>query len=284
LLFLALWLFRVDLLTPPRFVEPWKVALSIVPLLAGFAASVTAYRTVMQQYGVRVGIRRMLAASGLYTLAKYVPGKMWSHVGMAGYLADRCDRTVFQLSALSLHGQVISLWTGLALGLGALAFTGASQALAWSLAVAFCLATIFLMTPAFHDLTNRIVGAVFRRTVLVPRLSAASTMRAAPMFVLAWLAWGTGFYLLANGLSESFVSPKAVVSYALAAVGGMLSPVTPGGLGVREGIMTWCLTDAGARLQEAVTIAACARLWSLVGELVFFAAGTVAHRAGPSGT
>ena len=46
--------------------------------------------------------------------------------------------------------------------------------------------------------------------------------------------------------------------------------IVPGGLGVRESILTGYLNLAGLPISEAATISISARLWFLIGEIFFF--------------
>jgi uncharacterized membrane protein YbhN (UPF0104 family) len=59
-------------------------------------------------------------------------------------------------------------------------------------------------------------------------------------------------------------------AFGLAGSIGIMAVFAPGGLGVREGILTGFLTLAGVDLPVATTIAVTSRLWFLAGELFIF--------------
>jgi uncharacterized membrane protein YbhN (UPF0104 family) len=74
------------------------------------------------------------------------------------------------------------------------------------------------------------------------------------------------------------MDPAVGAGFPLAASLGVLALVAPGGLGVREGVIVAYLGLAGIPAMEATTISIASRLWFLGGELIFFAAGAIAHR------
>jgi uncharacterized membrane protein YbhN (UPF0104 family) len=51
---------------------------------------------------------------------------------------------------------------------------------------------------------------------------------------------------------------------------GILAIFLPGGIGVREGIMTAYLSALGIELELAITIATLSRLWFITGEVFIF--------------
>jgi len=99
-----------------------------------------------------------------------------------------------------------------------------------------------------------------------------------PWFVLAWGLWKVAFYLLARSLVQGNVPWNLGFAFPLACTLGVLAIVMPGGLGVREGVLTGYLVLAGIPVADATTVAVASRLWFLIGELFMFTAGVVANR------
>jgi hypothetical protein len=63
--------------------------------------------------------------------------------------------------------------------------------------------------------------------------------------------------------------PQLTAIFAVAYAIGLVVPLTPGGLGVREGVMVLLLSPL-MRPPWPAMVAAAARMWTTVGELAFF--------------
>ena len=74
------------------------------------------------------------------------------------------------------------------------------------------------------------------------------------------IQWGVGF------------------GFPLAGVLGIMTFISPGGLGTREGVIVAYLTLASIPVVEATTIAVASRLWFLTGEVFIFIVGWAAHK------
>ena len=66
--------------------------------------------------------------------------------------------------------------------------------------------------------------------------------------------------------------------FPLACTLGIMTVITPGGLGTREGVIFGYLTFVGMPTAEATAIAISSRLWFLGGEVFIFIIGWIVHR------
>ena len=93
-------------------------------------------------------------------------------------------------------------------------------------------------------------------------------------FVALW-----ALYILAFGLFVRSLQPdaslQAAFAFPLAMNIGLLAIVLPGGLGVREGVMTGLLAMSGIPIGDAASIALLARLWFTLGEGFIFLVAVV---------
>lgn len=91
-------------------------------------------------------------------------------------------------------------------------------------------------------------------------------------YTLGWIFYSFGCYFV--GLSLSFLDPTSIIQFLsffiLSWLGGYLLFVTPMGLGVRELILTYCLTFF-TPLGIATSIAVMTRIGMIIGEFLFLA-------------
>ena len=85
------------------------------------------------------------------------------------------------------------------------------------------------------------------------------------------------FYLFVMAFHFEF-SIAVIFSWPLSISLGVLSLITPGGIGVREGIMTGFMVLTGMPLEEATTIAVISRLWFITGEVFIFLLSLVLNK------
>ena len=183
-----------------------------------------------------------------------------------------------QLTILSLDAQIISLWVGIFLGfIGLLVFNGFHL---WGyLVIALWLGlSLILFSRFFHLLILKTYNFLFGKDIVAFQLSAQQVFRLIPYYCGYWLLWAIGFYLQIISLSNAEISIFSGLGFPLAGTLGILAIVAPGGLGVREGILTGYLSLAGLPINEAMTIAIATRLWFLTGEIIIFFTGWILHR------
>ncbi len=277
LIFAAIVLYRFDYLQVPA-IASYTILLATLPLLvAGFLALVASWNVLLATSGCPVRFSEGLAALGLSVLGNYVPGKVWLIVGRAGYVAARRGYPLAKMSVLSLHAQLVSLWSGLLLGALAAFAVGGVRLWGPLMLVLWLGLTLTVFSRSVHGLVAALIAKVAARHVSIPLLSFASVARAVGWAMLAWLVWSAAFYLFLLALDVGGISPLDGLAFPLAATLGVVAVIAPGGLGAREGVLVAYLVLAGQSVAEATTVAVAARLWFLAGELALFAIGWLVH-------
>ncbi len=277
-LFLVFYLMRQDWLAVPRILSPWSFAFSLPFLFAGFLGHALSWHQALKESGYPTSLRDCIASVGLSVFGKYVPGKLWTIVGRATYLADRTEYSLSDLSAMSLQAQFITLWTGLLLGSVGLVFVPGGKVWAALILVGFVALTAAIFTPFFHAVIERLTLRFLKRELKLPRLRILSTVRLLPWFLGFWVFWAAGFYFLVRSLCPVEPDPSVALCFPLAATLGIMAVICPGGIGVREGVMAGSLSFAGISLRDATAITFAARVWFLIGEAGIFLTGVFAGR------
>ena len=227
--------------------------------------------------------RLALAMFGLTIFSKYIPGKVMIVFSKVAYLAAKTGFAPAALSVAFVRAQIIALWCSLLLGIIGL---GLNHALYLLSAVGLLLVgafTAIMFSGRAHRGALGLVNRLFAQRLDFPPLSMGATLTLIPWFAAVWVLWGSGFYLFCQSLSPGHLPLSTVFCFPLACAFGILALFSPGGIGVREGIMVGYFTLMPIDLDHAVTLSAASRLWFLAGEAFSFGLGYAAHRRNYAG-
>ncbi|MBC8343960.1 MAG: flippase-like domain-containing protein [Bacteroidetes bacterium] len=269
LIFLAYYLYRFDYFDFQGITfNYYYLGLSISFLWAGFLLSPFAWKDLLKKNDINASYSSSLASEGIAIFTKYIPGKVMIILGRAGYISLQ-GHSIKRTSMVSLKAQFVAFWVGLALGSIPLFFIPDSTQLILLSFTASALIILFLHNKYIHQFLSRVLSRILNRKLQLPLLTFRNSLWAIFFYSCMWASWGMGFYLLtkATGTSIDF---QLFMLFPLAATTGMLAIIIPGGLGVREGIITFVLHKAGIPLEIAATISILSRLWYLTGELFVF--------------
>lgn len=278
LAFLAVYLYRNDLLRWPTVVRPWWFGSSFAVLCVAFVVHAETWRIPLKVFGWPVRFADSTASTGLSIFAKYIPGKLWTILGRSEYIAALYGYPRTQLATLSLNRQFISLWVGLLLGTIGMYAVGGTTRWGHLVLVLFLALSMILYVDAINRLVERMASRVLGRPIDLPKLSAGQTLRVLPVFAANWLLWCAGFHMLAQGMVEDFLPWHTGLSFALAGSLGILAIIAPGGIGVRESIFVGYFLLVGIEAGVATSIAVTSRLWFLAGEAFIFGIGWIMRR------
>lgn len=277
LAFLVVALYKANYLTVPHVFSGSALAGSIVFLFAGFIADAASWRHLVRRSGYGVTRRECLAAVGLSTFGKYVPGKIWTIVGRAAYVAERHGASLSTMSSISLTWQFVMLWLGLLFGAVGLFMVRGMDIWGWPVLLLWLGLTVLSFTNLAQRGGKRLIKGLFKREVAVPDLSVRRTLASLPWFGVTLALLSVGFYLFVVALVEIEVPLSVGFGFPLSIVLGTIAVLIPGGVGVREGLMVAYLKLAGVPTADAVTISVAARLWYFLGEIFMFLIGLAAN-------
>ncbi len=267
---LILVLVRKGYLYIPTIFDLPALLLSILLLFAGFLTSAVTWHRSIRERHPEIRLRDSMISIGLSIFMKYLPGKVWSILGPPGYIATTYDLSTRQLSAISLDNQLLLLWSGLLIGIVGLLLNESPLALIGMSASLILLLGAAIFSQAFHRPIESLAGLILKKSIQIPRIPPLSAARILPYHFLTWAFWCSGFYFLSIAITNDHISPTAGSGFALGATLGIMAIIAPGGIGVREGIISGYLATTGIGLAPAATIAVTSRLWFLIGEFFMF--------------
>lgn len=202
-------------------------------------------------------------------IGKYVPGGIWPAVGRMtlGPQLGLPRRTVAPAMVLEMG---LSVAGGLLVFFASLAFGGSLPAgtQPWHWAALAGLVVLGLLPPVWR----RVLAFGFRVAKVdadVPHMGFVTTLGLMLYFAAAWAVAGIGFRFYTLALVPD--APGSVLLYmgvyAAACVGGLVVVFAPGGIGVREGVITVLLAPLVGTGPAAI-VGISARVWSTLLELV----------------
>lgn len=250
----------------------WVVLSSVLVLLV-HVALVQSWRMVLGGWGspLRFGAAvRIWTISGL---GKYVPGKLWS-IGAMGVLTHREGGSSVAAAGAALLGTLLNLGAGF----GVVALSGSSVLRTFD---------AYVRTLALFGGAVFTVGVLALPWVLPPVLERVARWRGLPPLnahltprtiwfatlvnVFAWIGYGLAFMAFAHGVTPQIMGTPGsfIAAYTASYVIGYLALYAPGGLGVREFILTGLLVSLGlAQVPEATFLALASRVWLTILEVL----------------
>jgi uncharacterized membrane protein YbhN (UPF0104 family) len=277
LAFLTIVLYYADYLKIPRIYSYAHLTISLIILFSGFIISTISWKHILNELDYNVNFSTCVAGVGMSIFGKYIPGKFWMIMGQAAYIANQFDYSLGTLSLISLKTQFISLWLGLLFGMTGLLFLEGFHIWCWLISFILLVLTIIIFVNPAQIRAEKIVSSVLKKKIRLPTFTIRSTFSVMRWIFMYWMLWSFGFYLLAASLVSKNIPWGVGFGFPLAGTLGIMTFISPGGLGTREGVIVGYLTLAGIPFEEATSIALASRLWFLIGEIFIFLFGLLAH-------
>lgn len=268
----AVYLYNNDLLYAPSPRRYDILIYSFVLLTIGQVLGTLSWWRVLKLDFDQVPPSASLAGTALSNLGKYVPGKFWVVAGRAAYVADKCGESVVRMTTSSTRSQLVTVWVGITIGAAGAVVTGSASESIAALLVLSGVMFLVIVSGALEWSGSKLHGLFRKDSRPVQRLSVGNLFAVLPYFLPGPLFRMLGFWLLAASLIEAAPWP-IMFAFPLATALGMVAVFAPGGIGVREAVLVGAMAGLGIPLPDATTVAVTARVWSAVGDVVFFGIG-----------
>ena len=227
-----------------------------------------------RQRGIQISYYQGFQIFYLSNLGRYLPGKVGSFFGFI-YCCQRVGigKTeallgfVFRVGFTTLSGILISLCLYLV--------SPSDRYFAFTENI-FLLVSIFFIVcfsgvaifVCFRKKIARFVSKKVRQVSRLPKISGLQFLHFLLVYLILWCGVGIAFFLFVKSLSplEWHLIPEMIGVYAMAWTVGFLTFITPAGLGIREGALSFLLSTL---LPEAtaICVALLSRFWCLTVEL-----------------
>lgn len=258
----------------------WELVVATLLGVVSFLLETRAWQRAMNATLGRteLGFAESIAMVNTSGLLKYLPGRVWTYGAQMMWLAKR-GVSKGQIVYVNLACLFCSILTSTVLG-GAyliLYVTPVRWAAVFWLALAGIYGVGLLVGPrilaaSFH-LLRRFTGHEIAAATILPKL----ILELGVLYALGWGLMGIAGYYLARGVGLPITAHDVIAITASMAIGwivGYLSALTPGGLGVREGLMYLMLGWVSSP-QSAIILPLVSRLLYLAIEALLGSIGLV---------
>lgn len=241
---------------------------SFIVLLFTFLLWALLFKQVFIHLGAHLSLRKTFKILYISNLGRYIPGKVWQFVGMY-YLLERENIGRVKATSGIMWSNLFTNLSGVLVGAFIISLSKFDVSiLSVSVLVLLFVCVFIVVQPKVIDHIVNYVLEKLNKDQIKVSLPMSSIVSFVLSYALVWLCLGAAFFMLTKSIADIDIHflPVFIGFFAASYVIGYLSIVTPGGLGVREGVMTYMLSYY-IPLPIATVIAVAARLWLTIGEL-----------------
>lgn len=252
------------------------LALSILVLLGSLFFLPLALRKIVELFRYKISINKICTVLFYSQIAKYLPGGIWAYVGRV-YLYKKEGMSASEASTCVILETLLVLLSGIFVFLISLFFLDKIPSIEWisnkyikEIGIIVLAVLLSLVHPKILNHLWGLIPAKMSKANLQFDYRYFSILKPASFLVFFWLGIGAGFWLLIRSFLEVdlYLLPITTGAYALAWIVGFLAFFTPGGLGAREAVLILSL-NLYLPITLSAIIAASARIWWIIGELVW---------------
>lgn len=203
----------------------------------------------------------------LSNFGKYLPGKVWTVMGMVVLLrAEGYSAAPVLVSAIL--NQALSILSGLSLSVVVLG-SGTFGSIPIPLLAGMVLVLLAILYPPLLQGGINLALRIVRRDPITVALPFATIACLFVVYLATWIAYGGAFWLLLLGIGihPTGTFQGIVAIFAASYLLGFLALFVPGGLGVREGALA-VLIAKSIPAGLAAPVAVLSRIWLTVTELL----------------
>ncbi len=244
--------------------------LSFIVLIGYSFCIVFGWHTILKKLFVKIDFLKTYKIRAITELGRYLPGKIWHLVGRTYYAKTLKISPLRILTSVAIELGVNTI-AGLIIFLIALPFFFRAEVIIKILPFAVLIPLgLFMIHP---KILNKIINfglKILKKKRIKLHIRYRDMLLLIILYSFFWLVAGFAFFLLVNSIYSISISNFFVIAgiYAVAWVVGFLSFITPGGIGVREGILAGLLS-LYMPFSIAIIISLVARIWTIIAELLF---------------
>jgi uncharacterized membrane protein YbhN (UPF0104 family) len=232
----------------------------------------------MGKLNITVGFLKSFWMIGTSQMAKYLPGGLWFAVGRI-YLAKK-EKIAGNHAAISVMLETcLIMISGIIIILILFIIKGFDYTFNIIFIMALLLLLLLLLHPKVLSLLVNTLLRLLKKNVVKLNIKYWQIIKLSIYFFGFWIAQIIGFYFLINAIYPMPISKIFTLSaaYTLSWMTGFVVIFAPGGLGVREGMMTLLLSPI-LPAPLAIAISFIARIWITLFEIVIFFVGLLVKR------
>lgn len=238
-------------------------------LFGYFFLFVFMWTLILKKMGISLSFLKGVKIIFYSQLGKYIPGKIWTFAGRM-YFCQRMGipnsktfiSVLLELALTTISGILVFL-------LGLLITPGFRINVNPFLLILLVIMLFAIIHPKILTMIINIFLRWIRKGPIRIDLSFSQICIMMGYYCIIWLCFGMAFYFLIN--STTFITmskvPILAGSLSVSTTIGVMTLLAPGGLGVREGVLAFLLSNFFP-ISLAILLSVLSRIWISLGELI----------------
>lgn len=234
------------------------------------------WERMLRHTGSSVSYFKLFKVWFITNLGKYLPGKVWQFLGMMYMLEKKGvpKKNSFSTGVLAQSFSVISGLFISVIFLGADLYSRFFSQKPGLMVAGGILSLAILVLLCYPKVLEKILNlglGILKKEKISLDISGKDVIIYLLSYSLSWLLFGLAFLIFVKAMAQTSFSmyPTLTGAFAFSLNIGFLALFTPGGLGVREGILVFLLSSFFP-LPVSTLISLLSRLWITMGELLCF--------------
>ncbi len=253
-----------------------SLLISFVLAALSYSVLVGVWNGILKQSGYVISYSKMFKIWFISNLGRYIPGKVWQLLGML-YLLEKEKVPKSKGFTVAILAQVLSSMAGILVMLGFLRYDFYRKLFSESLwflfvLLAFVLGVLVLIIyPRLLQKVINLVLGFFKKDKISLNYKPKNLLFYLLSYIGCWFLFGFCFLIFIRSITPAPFEIYFGVTGAFAGsvTIGFLAFFSPGGVGIREGVLV-ALLNAYFPLPVATLIALLSRVWITVVELMLF--------------
>lgn len=267
------YLFSNGLISFDKFKINSDFIVSIVFLVSGFIIYALSLYTVLKSQKVDTRFMICFTSLGSTIFSKYIPGKVAMIYAIAYKLKTGAkDISVAMLAYGTLLFQLLIIISGLIAGVFSVIQIGGISPSIKYLSIVFILSSLILVNSnKFFAIFSRTASKLLKKELVFSSVTKPYIIKILIVSLLFWLLWGSGLFFFIRSLGFELNDQSALIFlYPFSICIGIIAILSPGGIGVREGILAGFIISLGNSVSVAAEISVLSRMWFFLGEIFIF--------------
>ncbi|MBN1291345.1 MAG: flippase-like domain-containing protein [Candidatus Latescibacteria bacterium] len=226
-------------------INPLYLMVSFLGFCCGYAFLVWIWSVVLKALGYTVPYSEAWNIYFIGNLGRYIPGKLWTIAGIA-YMAGKSGIPGVVAGTSAICAQAYSILSSFVFLILFLIFKGTYDGrfqVLWALPLLIVLVPVFMMPRNLEWSLNFLLKKMGRSQISI-KYKTPTAIRITFLYLCSWFIFGGSFRLFISAVTGSTtINPLYLTgTYAVAYILGYIAFFAPGGIGVRESILTVLLT------------------------------------------
>ncbi len=258
----------------------WFLIISLFALLVHFLSYSKSWQKIMCMLGSSISFTQSSWMISTTQIAKYLPGRIWYMIGRV-YVGKKEKMSSKNLAVSMILETCLLIISSSIIFLFSVIVVGSYGLASLSICLILLVIAIVILNPHILSRVVNFLLKILKKPNIKITISYSQILKLSIYFFGLWIAQIIGFYFLINAIYPMPISKIFTLSaaYTLSWMTGFVVIFAPGGLGVREGMMTLLLSSI-LPTPLAIAISFISRVWITLFEIVIFFVGLLVKKLG----